>query len=69
VEEELRTIRIRIGENRLWRGEEEEEEARRNRWRTPLPEEGRFPRETSKRSLDDLVAQVVDGGKKRKVGG
>ena len=38
-------------------------------WRTPSPEEERFPRETAKRGLDDLVAQVVDGGKKRKVGG
>ena len=45
------------------------EEARRNPWRTLSPEEERFPRETSKRSLDDMVAQVVDGGKKRKVGG
>ena len=38
-----------------------------NPWRTPSPEEERFPRETVKRSLDYLVAQVVtasrgDGG-------
>ena len=38
-------------------------------WRTPSPEEERFLRETAKRGLDDLVAQVVDGSKKRKVGG
>jgi len=69
VEEELRKMKIRMGENRLWRGEEEEEEARRNPWRTPSPEEGRFPRETSKRNLEEMVAQVVNGGKKRKVGG
>ena len=69
MEEELRQVRIKLGENRLWKSEGEEEEARRNPWRTPSPEEGRFPRETSKRSLDDLVTQVVDGGKKRKVGG
>ena len=69
VEEKLRQAMIRLGENRLWKSEEEEEEARRNPWRTPSPEEGRFPRETSKRSLGDMVAQVVEGGKKRKVGG
>ena len=69
VEEELRQARIKLGENRIWKSEEEEMEARRNPWRTPSPEEERFPRETSKRSLEDLVAQVVDGGKKRKVGG
>ena len=40
-----------------------------NVWRTPSPEEERFPRETAKRGLDDLVAQAVDGGKKRRVGG
>jgi len=69
VEEELRRTRIKLGENRVWKSEEEEEEARRNPWRTPSPEEEKFPRETSKRSLGDLVEQVVDGGKKRKVGG
>ena len=71
MEEELRKMKVtsRIGENRLWRGEEEEEEAQRNLGRMPLPEEERFPREISKRSLEDLVAQVVDGGKKRIVGG
>ena len=40
-----------------------------NPWRTPSPEEERFPRGTVKRSLEDLVGQVVDGGKKRRVGG
>jgi len=69
VEEELRQARIKLGVNRLWKGDEDEMEAQRNPWRMPSPEEERFPRETSKRSLEDLVAQVVDGGKKRKVGG
>ena len=69
VEERLRQVKIKLGVNRLWKSDEEEMEARRNPWRTPSPEEERFPRETSKRSLEDLVAQVVDGGKKRKVGG
>ena len=69
VEEELRQARIKLGVNRIWKSEEEEVEAGRNPWRTPSPEEGRFPRETSKRSLEDLVAQVVDGGRKRRVGG
>ena len=65
----MRQARIKLGENRIWKSEEEEMEARRNPWRTPSPEEERFPRVTSKRSLEDLVVQVVDGGKKRKVGG
>ena len=69
VEEELRQARIKLGENRIWKSEEKEVEARRNPWRMPSPEEGRFPREISKRSLEDLVAQVVDGGRKRRVGG
>jgi len=53
VKEELRRARIKLGENRLWKSEEEETEARRNPWRTPSPEEERFSRETSKRSLED----------------
>jgi len=69
VEEKLRQAEIKLGVNRRWKSDEEEVEGRRNPWRTPSPEEERFPRETSKRSLEDLVAQVVDGGKKRKVGG
>ena len=56
IEEELERIK-------------EEKAMKTNPWRTPSPEEERFPRETVKRSLDDLIAQVVDGGKKRKVGG
>ena len=40
-----------------------------NPWRTPSPEEVRFPWETVRRSLEDLVGQVVDGGRKRRVGG
>jgi len=60
---------MKLGGNRIWKSDEEEMEARRNPWRTASPDEERFPRETSKRSLEDLVAQVVDGGKKRKVGG
>ena len=68
VEAELREARIRLGENRVWKSEEEEVEARRNPWRTPSPEEGRFPRGASKRSLGEMVAQVVDGGKRRRVG-
>ena len=47
----------------------EEKAMKMKAWRTPSPEKEQFPRETVKRSLDDLVAQVVDGGKKRKVGG
>jgi len=41
--------------------------------RSPSPDEERFPRGVSRKrsivGLDDLVAQVVDGGKKRRVGG
>ena len=40
-----------------------------NRWKTRTPEEERFSEEIVKRSLDDLVAQVGDCGKKSKVGG
>jgi len=69
VEAELREAKVRLRENRVWKSEEEEVEARRNPWRTPSPEEGRFPREASKRSLNEMVAQVVEGGKRRRVGG
>ncbi|KAG0641775.1 hypothetical protein HOY80DRAFT_1111227 [Tuber brumale] len=73
VEEELREVNIRLGVNRVWKSEEGEEKAHLNPWRTPSPEEERSPRGTSKKrmsgSLEEMVAQVVDGGKKRRVGG
>ncbi|KAG0639833.1 hypothetical protein HOY80DRAFT_1072020 [Tuber brumale] len=73
VEEELRQANIRLGVNRVWKNEEEEEEARLNPWRMPSPEEERSPREASKKhmsgSLEEMVAQVADGGKRRRVGG
>ncbi|KAG0640102.1 hypothetical protein HOY80DRAFT_1043079 [Tuber brumale] len=62
-----------LRENKVWKSEEDEEKARLNPWRMPSPEEERSPREASKKrmsgSLEEMVAQVVDGGKRRRVGG
>ena len=71
AEESYRQLAIKSGVNRVWKDDGEIERARLA-YRTPSPEEGRFPRETSKKRgedvLGDFVAQAV-GEKRRKVGG
>jgi len=71
AEESYRQLAIKSGENRIWRSDEEFERAR-IAYRTPSPEEERFPREASRKRGEDVlgefVAQVV-GEKRRKVGG
>ncbi|KAG0635962.1 hypothetical protein HOY80DRAFT_1090820 [Tuber brumale] len=70
VEEELRQANIRLGVNRVWKDEKEEEMAHLNPWRTLSLEDERSPKEASKKrmsgSLEEMVAQVVDGGKRRR---
>ena len=54
-------------EEELEKFKEEQLARNKNPWRTPSPEVEVFSRETVKRRLDDLVGQVVNGGKKTKV--
>ncbi|KAG0635842.1 hypothetical protein HOY80DRAFT_1055987 [Tuber brumale] len=72
VEEELRQANTHLDVNRVWRDEEEEERAHLNLGRMPSPEEERSTRGTSKKrmsgSLEEMVAKVMDGRKKRRVG-
>jgi len=71
AEESYRQPAIKSGVNRLWKGDEEFERARLA-YRMLSAEEGRFPRETSRKRgedvLGDFVAQAV-GENRRKVGG
>jgi len=71
AEESYRQLAIKSGVNRLWKGDEKVDRAQ-FAYRTPSPEEERFPRVTCRKRgedvLGDFVAQAV-GEKRRKVGG
>ncbi|KAG0633039.1 hypothetical protein HOY80DRAFT_1065178 [Tuber brumale] len=60
------------GDLTIWKSEKEEEKACLNPWRTPSLEEERSPRGTSKKrmsgNLEEMVTQVVDGGKNGRMG-
>lgn len=75
IESENRRINIEFGIDRVWKDEKKEEKkekARWNRWRTPSLEKAKFPRRILRKMgenvLGSFVAQVVDGGKRTKVG-
>jgi len=54
AEERYRQLDIKCGENRIWKSDEEFERAR-VAYRTPSPEEERFPREASRKRGEDVL--------------